>query len=268
MYEEFYGLKARCFSKTPDPSFLFMSKGHAEALARLQYAVEERDFALLTGGIGSGKTTLSRALIDSLDESYRPLLIINPRLSPAQLLRMLARQLGVERPKHFKTDLLEQINDALYRMYEEGVCPVVIVDEAQLIPGKDTFEEIRLLTNYQLDDRNLLALVIIGQPELRARLKRPAYDALRQRIGMSYHLEPLGLDDTASYLRHRAGVAGREEDLFDEGAVEAIHRFSGGIPRVINNIATGALLSGMGAGAAVVARAMVEDAARDLGLEG
>src|SRR3990172_3192242 len=110
MYEEFYGLKARCFSKTPDPSFLYMSKAHAEALARLQYSVEERDFVLLTGDIGSGKTTLSRALIDSMDGSYMPVLIINPRLSPTQFLRTLARKLGVASPRHYKNDLLEQIN--------------------------------------------------------------------------------------------------------------------------------------------------------------
>ena len=108
MYEEFYGLKKRCFSKTPDPSFLYHSKGHAEALARLQYAVEEREFVLLTGDVGSGKTTLSRALIDSLDSShYKPALIINPALPSAQLLRVIAKKLGVERPDHFKSELAQ-----------------------------------------------------------------------------------------------------------------------------------------------------------------
>ena len=224
MYEGFYGLTKRCFSKTPDPAFLYESRGHAEALARLQYAVEEREFVLLTGDIGSGKTTLSRALIDSLDGACLPVLITNPRLTPAQLLRTLARKLGVEDPGRYKSDLLEQINARLYACYEEGVCPVMIIDEAQLIPGKDTFEEIRLLTNYQLDDMNLMALVLIGQTELKARLKRPAYQALRQRIGMAYHLGPLSETETAEYLTHRAGVAGRHEPLFGEGAVGAIHR--------------------------------------------
>ena len=266
MYEEFYGLKGKCFSKTPDPSFLYPSKGHAEALARLQYAVEEREFVLLTGEIGSGKTTLSRALIDSLDESCKPILIINPRLSPAQFLRTVASRLGVESPKYFKTDLLDQINERLYALYESGVCPVIIIDEAQLIPGKDTFEEIRLLTNYQLDDANLLTLVLIGQTELRARLKHPAYQALRQRIGMAYHLLPLGLEDTDAYIRHRLKVAGREEPLFRADAVEAIHKYSGGVPRIINTIATGALLSGLGAGAAEISSAVIEDVVADLGL--
>jgi type II secretory pathway predicted ATPase ExeA len=266
MYEKFYGLTKRCFQKTPDPAFLFESTGHAEALARLQYAVEEREFVLLTGDIGSGKTTLSRALIDSLDESYLPVLITNPRLTPAQFLRTLARRLGVDSPGRYKSDLLEQINARLYSCYEEGLCPVVIIDEAQLIPGKDTFEEIRLLTNYQLDDLNLMALVLIGQTELRERLKRPAYGALRQRIGIAFHLGPLGLPETARYISHRLSVAGRTEPLFTDEAVELIHRSTGGVPRVINSVATGALLSGFGAGAALIGPGIVEDVVRDLGL--
>lgn len=266
MYEEFYGLRAKCFSKTPDPSFLFESRGHAEALARLQYAVEEREFMLLTGDIGSGKTTLSRALIDSLGEGYVPVLILNPRLSPAQFLRTLAMKMGIEKPKHYKTDLLEQINQRLFSYHEEGLCPVVIVDEAQLIPGKDTFEEIRLLTNCQLDDKNLMALALIGQSELRARLKRPAYEALRQRIGMSYHLSALGPVETADYISHRLKVGGRDEDLFTPDAIAEIHRSSGGVPRVINTLATGALLSGMGKGLELLDASVVADVVKDLDL--
>jgi general secretion pathway protein A len=267
MYEEYYGLKKRCFLKTPDPAFLYLGRAHAEALARLQYAVEEREFALLTGEVGSGKTTLSRALIDSLGPSYKPVLIINPRLSPAQLLRTIAKRLGVDSPMHFKNDLLEQINGRLYRFHEEGACPVIIIDEAQLIPGKETFEEIRLLTNYQLDDKNLLALVLIGQTELKARLRRPAYQALRQRIGMVYHLPPLSEDETLSYVAHRLKVAGRDEPLFDAQAVSLMHVFSKGVPRVINTIATGALLTGLGAGARLITPAIVEDVVSDLGLD-
>jgi len=268
MYEEFYGLDKKCFSKTPDPSFLYRSKGHAEALVRLQYAVEERDIVLLTGDIGSGKTTLSRALIDSLDRSYKPILIINPRLSPAQFLRTLAGRLGVDSPKHFKSDLIEQVNARLYAMYEQDVCPVVIIDEAQLIPGRDTFEEIRLLTNYQLDHVNLMSLVLIGQTELKARLKHPAYEALRQRIGMAFHLSPLGLEETGEYIRHRLKVGGRDALLFLPEAVEALYRHSKGVPRVINTIATGALLNGLGAGAESIDGAAVEDFVSDLDLAG
>lgn len=246
MYEAFYGLSERPFSKTPDPRFLYASPIHREALARLVYAVEERDLILLTGEIGCGKTTLSRALMDTLSEEYRVLLFINPRLTPLEFLRGLALRLGVGEPARFKTDLLEQIGAELYRLYQEGICPVLVIDEAQLVPHKETFDEIRLLTNFQLDDRNLMSVVLMGQPELRKRLAHRVYEPLRQRIGMQYNLQPLSLEATAAYLDHRMHVAGGSPGLFLPGAVERIHHYSGGIPRKINHAASLALLEGFG----------------------
>ncbi len=246
MYESFFGLQERPFSKTPDPRFLFMSQKHREALARLLYAVEERDLVLLTGGIGCGKTTLSRALMDQLDEGYRVILFINPRLTPLEFLRTLAFRLGVEEPGKFKTDLLEQIGSELYRLYRENICPVLVIDEAQLVPHKDTFEEIRLLTNFQLDDQNLMSVVLMGQPELRKRLAHRVYEPLRQRIGMQFDLGPLSLEETAAYLDFRIEVAGGALGLFRPEAVEKIFQHSGGIPRRINHAASLALLEGFG----------------------
>jgi len=234
MYEDFFGLKERPFSKTPDPRFLYFSRIHREALARLLYAVEERDLILLTGEIGCGKTTLSRALMDELDERYRIILIINPRLTPMEFLRSLAVRLGVAEPSRLKTDLLEQIG------------PVLIIDEAQLVPHKETFDEIRLLTNFQLDDRNLLSVVLVGQPELRKRLAHRVYEPLRQRIGMQCDLRPLDLAETAEYLDCRLQVAGAAAGLFLPPAVDRIYRYSGGIPRKINHAAALALLEGFG----------------------
>jgi type II secretory pathway predicted ATPase ExeA len=246
MYEAFYGLRERPFSKTPDPRFLFLSRRHGEALARLLYAVEERELVLLTGGIGCGKTTLSRALMDELDDSFRVLLIVNPRLSPVEFLRTLALRLGVADPARTRIDLLEQVGAELLRLYQEGVCPVLVVDEAQLVPHKETFDEIRLLTNFQLDDCNLLSVVLMGQPELRKRLAHRTYEPLRQRIGMHYELGPLSLDETAAYLDFRIGVAGGSRGIFLPAAVERIHRYAAGIPRRINHAATLALLEGFG----------------------
>src|SRR5512145_2092922 len=137
MYEEFYGLREKPFNRTPDPRFLYQSRKHAEALARLQLAVEDQDIILLTGDIGCGKTTLSRALINSFDERFHPLLIINPRLSPLLLLRTIAMRLGVEDASRQKHEVLEPINGKLYGLYEAGKRPALIIDEAQLIPGKD-----------------------------------------------------------------------------------------------------------------------------------
>lgn len=263
MYEEYFGLTEKPFNKTPDPRFLYQSRKHAEALARIQHAVEEQGIVLLTGEIGSGKTTLSRAFIDSLDSSFHPVLIINPRLSPAQLLRTVALRLGMDdAPKH-RHELLEGINAKLYELYEASRQPVIIIDEAQLIPGKSTFEELRLLTNFQLDDRNLLAIVLIGQTELRERLKRKPYRALRQRIGMQYHLGPLDSEETDAYVAHRLRVAGRTAPLFDAAALSLLYEHSGGIPRRINIIAGNALVEAFGREASTIGPEIIESVVSD-----
>jgi len=259
MYKEFYGLTEKPFNKTPDPRFLYQSRKHAEALARLQYAVEEQDIVLLTGEIGSGKTTLSRTLIDSLDDSYQPVLIVNPRLSPLQLLQTVALRLGTKGGGRYRNDILEGINAKLYELYEAGKRPLIIIDESQLIPSRETFEELRLLTNFQLDDRNLTALILIGQTELRKRLERSPYRALRQRISMQYHLGPLDQEETEAYVRHRLNVAGREQPLFSEEALALLCRYSEGIPRLINIIAGNALLEGFGRGAGIIGPEIIEN---------
>lgn len=264
MYEGFYGFRERPFSKTPDPRFLFLSRSHREALARLQYAVEERDIVLLTGEIGCGKTTLSRALTDMLDEQHRVMLIINPRLTPLEFLRNLALRLDIPDPARFKTDLLEQIGAALYGFYEQGICPVLVVDEAQLVPHKETFDEIRLLTNFQLDDRNLICVVLIGQGELRQRLKHRAYEPLRQRIGMQYDLRPLDCGEVAEYLDFRIVTAGGAPGLFSAGAMDLLYRYSRGIPRKINHAASLALLEGFGREARMIDEAILENVMLEL----
>src|SRR6185503_7218459 len=228
MFEEFFGLATKPFGKTPDPAFLFESHQHKEALARLEYAVEEKELALLVGDIGSGKTMLSRALIDRVGESRPIVLLINPRLTPTQLLRAVARGLGLE-PARFRNDLLDQIHTKLFELYEQQREPVLMIDEAQLIPTKATFDEIRLLTNFQLDDQNLLSVVLIGQPELENRLEREAYAPLRQRIGMRYSLGPLSLEETIEYIEHRLRIAGGSRNPFSHEAMAEIHLLSGGV---------------------------------------
>ncbi|MEW6068843.1 MAG: tRNA (adenosine(37)-N6)-threonylcarbamoyltransferase complex ATPase subunit type 1 TsaE [Nitrospirota bacterium] len=268
MYEDFYGLKQKPFTKTPDPRFLFLSKTHEEALARLQYAVEEKELILLTGEIGSGKTTLTRALIDSLDEKHRIILVINPMLTPLQFLRTIAKRFDLDIPYNFKDNLLEAIYEKVYKDYESGICPVIIIDEAQLIPSKGTFEEIRLLTNFQLDDTNLLSLILVGQTDLRRRLNHKTYLPLRQRIGLYYHLGPLTEDEIEDYINHRLRVSGLGHPLFTDEAIKKIYQYSGGIPRMINNIATSALLEGFGKSLKSIDEYIINNAARELGLNG
>jgi len=262
MFEEFFGLQTKPFGKTPDPAFLYESTQHREALARLEYAVEEKELALLVGDIGSGKTTLSRALIDRVGDARPVVLLINPRLTPMQLLRSVARALELE-PARFRNDLLDQLHAKLYELFEQKREPVLIIDEAQLIPSKATFDEIRLLTNFQLDDQNLLSVVLVGQPELEGRLDREAYAPLRQRIGMRYSLGPLSLDDTAHYIEHRICVAGGARNPFSRSAMEEIHTRSGGIPRLINTLATTALLDAFGEDAWEIDPSRVTSAARE-----
>lgn len=266
MFEEHFGFSRRPFGKTPDPSFLYESPQHAEALARLEYAVEEKDLALLVGEIGSGKTTLSRALIDRVGETRPVILLINPRLTPTQLLRSIASVLGIA-PSRFRNEILEQIHTKLFELYEEKREPVLIIDEAHLLPSKETFDEIRLLTNYQLDDQNLLSVILIGQPELEKKLERPHYAPLRQRIGLRYNLGPLTLEDTIAYIEHRIHAAGGARNPFTRDAMEEIHAVSGGIPRIINTLATTALLDAFGEDAASIDPSRIASAAREHHLE-
>ena len=259
MYREFYGLREKPFAKTPDPRYLFLSRGHREALARLQHAVEEHELALLTGDIGCGKTTISRALMDTMGEQYRFCFIVNPRLSAVELLRVIARSLGVEEPALAKDELLRQLAEVIYGLHGEGRCPVIVIDEAQLVPERELFDEIRLLTNFQLDDANLMSVVLMGQPELRQILADSCHEALRQRISLHYHLQPLTLEETLEYIDFRLEIAGGPPGLFSPDAVQRIYLLSGGVPRKINILATNALLVGYGRDEAWIDASLVEE---------
>jgi len=252
MYAEYFGLADKPFRKTPDPRYLFPSEGHEEALEQLLFAVEEMELALLTGEVGAGKTLLTRALVDRVGESHEVGMILNPRLPPRQFLSAVAGELGVAEPRFRSNELLDQIHERLLALDEAGRPALLIVDEAHLIPGRATFEEIRLLTNFQLDDRNLIAVVLVGQPELRTRLEKKAFRPLTQRIGADFHLRPLDAAEAGEYVRHRVRVAGGAEDLFSPAAIDRLHVASGGVPRVLNHLATQALLEAMARGLSAV----------------
>ena len=259
MYKAFFGLKEKPFGKTPDPRFLFLGSGHEEALARLEHVLEEREIAVLTGEIGCGKTTLSRALMERHGEEYRFCCVVNPRLRSLEFLRTVARQFGVEKPSPAKGELLEQINTVIHDSHRNGICPVLVIDEAQMISDPAVFDEIRLLTNFQEDDYNLIGVILMGQPELRGMLSAPRYDALRQRVALHYHLLPRSAEETMEYLDFRLTVAGGSAGLFTPDAVQRIFELTGGVPRRINAMATNALLVAFGNDAAMIDAEIIEE---------
>jgi len=263
MYLEHFGLARKPFSKTPDPEFLFPSRQHAEALARLSHALEEREVAVLTGEVGAGKTTLSRALVDAFADRCRFSFVIHPALPPAQLLGAVAEGFGLPAERR-KAAAFSALAEHAARLDAEGTYAVVVVDEAQLLPGRAAFDELRLLTNLSADDRALVGLVLIGQPELRESLRDRGGEAFAQRVGVAYHVGALDPEETGRYLAHRLAVAGRAEPLFDAEAIAAVHRHSGGVPRRVNQVAASALLEGFAREEALITAEVVDAAAADL----
>jgi len=262
-YEEYWGLQAAPFENVPDPTYYFPSVKHEEALHRLLYGVEARKGAImLTGEIGCGKTLLSRALILHLSKKkYDIALIADPSIGVAELLRELLYQLGIEGIGS-KVDLLHRLNNRLLENMKKGTDTVLIIDEAQAIRDDQIFEEIRLLLNFQLNDRFLLTLVLMGQPELRERVL--ALRQLAQRVAIRYHLAPFSSEETARYIYARLKRAGCTRELFTKYALLRIFQQSGGIARNINTLCDICLLVGYMEKAEKVDVAIVERAAKDL----
>ena len=266
IFNEYFGIEQDPFGLTPNPEFFFASRSHATTLEWMRYAVEQRELGLVIGKIGSGKTVISRRLVDSLsDDRYRICWIINPQLTPAAMLKEITRQLTGAEPAYFKRDVLHQLTDALMEMRQADQFPVVIIDEAQMVPRKAVFDELRLLTNYQTDTENLLSILFFGQPELNRRFKHPAYRALLERIRFTITLEPLSLDEVTEYIRHRLKVAGYQGNgLFDEEALVNLWQIAEGAPRVINHLASFSLMQAMSANQSTVTGPLVEKAAGDI----
>jgi len=244
MYETYWGLKEPPFDNSPNPKFFYLSPEHEEALVRLMYAVRQRKgCAMLTGEYGCGKTTLSRALIQRVEaERYEIGLLTNPSWAAVDFLREVLYQLGIETQDTSKTALLHQLNDVFYRNFQAGRDTVIIVDEAQLIDDDAVFEELRLLLNFQTDDRFLVTLLLIGSPELAAKVRRLKH--LDQRIAIRYHLNTLDDAHTSAYIAHRLQMTGQARRIFTESAVKLIFDFTRGTPREINNICDISLLVG------------------------
>lgn len=244
MYEAYWGLSEPPFDNSPNPKFFYLSPEHEEALVRLMYAVRQRKgCAMLTGEYGCGKTTLSRALVQRLEaERFEIGLLTNPSWTAIDFLREILYQLGVETVEKNKSELLHLLNDLFFRNFQAGRDTVIIVDEAQLIDDDAVFEELRLLMNFQTDDRFLVTILLIGSPELAVKVRRLKH--LDQRIAIRYHLNTLDDAHTANYVAHRLKMAGRGTQIFTEEAIKLIFDFTRGTPREINNLCDIALLVG------------------------
>ena len=245
MYLTFYGLRENPFSVTSDPSFLFPSSTHTEALDHLSYGIEQRKgFLAITGEIGSGKTTLCRALLNRLDAKTKVALILNSILPEKQLLEAIVEEFGVAVEKSTRGALIRRINEFLLKQLATGNNAVLIIDEAQNMRSS-ALETVRMLSNLETEKEKLLQIVLIGQPQLRDKLNSPDLLQLRQRIAVRFHIRALTRQEVAAYILHRLTVAGSPGGIvFEEAAVEAIYAYTGGIPRLINLLADRALLKG------------------------
>ncbi len=268
-YLDFFQLKEQPFAGAVDSRFYFNSYQHSYALVKLRYAAEERKgLAVLEGGIGTGKTTLARRMLEELDESQFEaalLVVIHTGISSLWLLRKVAIQLGVENPVDEKTVLLGQLYDRLVEIYDSGRKAVVLIDEAQMLQSKEVIEEIRGLLNIEVDHQKVITFVLFGLNNLDSLLvlDKP----LQQRIAVRYHLQSFTEKVTAEYIRYRLEVAGAAtRDLFTNGALAAIHHFSSGIPRIINNICDNALFEAFLQKKESVSEEIIQEVVSDLKL--
>lgn len=266
MYLSFFGLAEAPFSIAPDPRYLYMTRSHQEALAHLLYGVNgDGGFVLLTGEVGAGKTTVCRCLLEQIPESCDVAYIFNPRLTVEELLSTICVELGIAHPAGNTSVkvFVDCINAFLLDANARGRHTVLIIDEAQNLAA-DVLEQMRLLTNLETNQRKLLQIILLGQPELATMLERPAMRQLAQRIVARYHLGPLSKPEVASYVRHRLEVAGTERPLIPETLMGRLHRLSEGVPRVINVLCDRALLGAYVQGKDRVDRATLDQAAREV----
>lgn len=267
MYCKFYGLKERPFNVTSDPDFFFLSTRHKEALAHLHYGVSQRTgIIVLTGEIGTGKTTICRFFINQLDKNVRTALILNPHFSEIQLLEAIVGDFGIRAGNKNRLGLIRELNSFLLTESSRGNNVVLIIDEAQNLKP-ELLEQVRLLSNLETEKEKLLQVVLVGQPELNTRLNLYELRQLRQRIMVRYHILSLERPEIREYIKHRLNVAGLTNDSqieFSDEAIIAIADFSGGTPRLINMICDRALLAGFAAEEHKIGREIINKCLEEL----
>jgi len=243
MYEDFYGLREKPFNLTPDPRFLFLSESHRVALEHLIYGITQKEgFMLITGDVGTGKTTLCRFLLERLEQDTETALILNPQISEEELLSGILSEFGITSSETGRKGMVDRLNQFLLEKLASDRKVAVIIDEAQNL-SLSVLEQIRLLSNLETEKEKLLQIILVGQPELQEKLKLPVLRQLNQRISIRCHLRPLGKNETQKYIEHRLMIAGAKGDItLSKRAISLIFKRSKGIPRLINLISYRALL--------------------------
>ena len=262
MYLDYYGLREAPFSITPDPRFIYFTASHAEAMANLHYGIEGgKGLIVVTGEVGTGKTTILRWMLQRLERTVLVAYIFNPRLSVSEFYHHMTALLGVPEWTN-KSDLLLALGRTLESRHARGLRTVLIIDEAHGL-AHDVLEEIRLLANFETNSAKLIQIVLTGQPELRDVLNDPRLRQLKQRVSLRCKIEELpNIEETENYIRHRLATAGAERtDIFPPESIDFIYRCTEGIPRQINNLCDNALLAGFSAESKTIYRDIVEEVA-------
>ena len=269
LYQQYFGLKEAPFNISPDPDFLYLSGSHREGLAQISYGINGRKgFIVLTGEVGTGKTTLIRSLLNELGAQTHTALIFHTVVSPRDLMRYICEDFGItelKQPTHEIHDYVVALNEFLLAKYQHGENCALIIDEAQNL-SPEVLESVRLLSNFETSKDKLLQVLLVGQPELAERLNSPELRQLKQRVTLRYRLRNLSLNESGEYIGNRLKIAGGDPAIFTFKAVEAIYLYSAGIPRVINVLCDNGLLTAFALGRKVVDTSIVREVAEDLNL--
>ena len=269
LYQAHFGLSQAPFNITPDPTFLYLTVSHREGLAQLSYGIRARKgFVVLTGEVGTGKTTLIHALLNDLNGSLHTALILSAIVSPADLLRTVCEEFGLiepKRPLQEMHDYLVSLNEFLLGSYRKGKNCALIIDESQNLSA-EVLETIRLLSNFETSKEKLLQILLVGQPELAVRLNSPELRQFKQRVMLRHHLRALSLQECWEYVMHRLKVAGGDRSILAPSALETVYSYSGGIPRVINVLCDNALLMGYAIGRKEIDAEIIREVAEDLNI--
>jgi general secretion pathway protein A len=268
MYEEFYGFAEKPFQIVPNPDYLYFTPKHKNALSSLEYGLNDNvGFILMTGEIGCGKTTLIRYLLNHIDASVMPAVIFNTNVTADEFFHLVMQSFDLELDLQNKARNLDRLYEFVLTQHAGGKQVLLIIDEAQNLSDA-TLEEIRMLSNFQSDDRMLLQIILVGQPELKARFKNPSLAQFRQRIAVNYHLESLTWEETRNYIVFRLKKAGGRGDIFKAKAIDAIFRASRGVPRTINLLCDSALVYGFADEMLQIDTRIVEIVINELGIIG